>query len=232
MTRCRTYVFMHVHIFAADLLLIHPSAALSAALLGCTCRTWLIYTCDMTHCHMRSSRACLCLDLRLIPPRLLVWDMTHLHVCHHSFSRERPDSFICVTWLVVPRTFARISISISFVDSLLGCSCGTWLIYMCYMTHCHMRSSRVFPYLHLLLIPPWLLVWNMTHFEVWHDSFRCSHVWRYSFLCVTWLIATRTVRAHVHVSICCAHTSLAPRVAHDPFIYSYLWHNSFEYSNV
>jgi len=55
-------------------------------ILYCTCTTWLIHMCDMTHSYVwHDSFICVTWLIHM-------YDMAHSYVCH--------DSFICATWLI------------------------------------------------------------------------------------------------------------------------------------
>jgi len=135
---------------------------------SCTCVTWLMHMCDVTHSHVwHDSSTCVTWLIHMC-------DMTHSHVWH--------DSLSCVTWLIVMCEMTHSHVwhdSFTFV---------TWLIHMCDMTHSHVWHDS-------LSCVTWLMhMCDMTHPHVWvtwliHmcDMTHC-HVWHDSFTCVTWLI--------------------------------------------
>ena len=100
-------------------------------------------------------------------------NMTHLYVCHPSFTS--------VTWLV---HMCDMTHSYVWHDSFI---CVTWLIHMCDMNH-----SRVWHDSFICVI--WLAhMRGMTHLYVRHGAFMCAtkthaYVRHDSFMCVTQLI--------------------------------------------
>jgi len=89
---------------------------------------------------------------------ILMFDVTHSHVCH--------DSFICVPWLIcicVMWLILKLDVTRAYVwrDSFI---CVTWLVYMCDMTHSHASTGSC-------IRVRWLdRICDVTHSYVWHDS--------------------------------------------------------------
>ena len=158
------------HSCAAPRLVSHLS---HASHMSWVCETSCGWVCDVTHLRVRQgvawhlSHASHMWEVgettHLTPP-------SHIHVswvCHMTHLCVGQDS--CIFWDLTFRCGTWLMYS-QMCDWY--CTCGTWRIAMCHMTHCYMSHDS-------FLCVTWLIpTCHMTHSYVSHDSF----------LCVTWLI--------------------------------------------
>ena len=152
--------------------------------------------CDITHSHvwyrpftdvtwlLHTSFIC-------VTWRIHTCDVT-IHMCDVTPYVWR-DSSICVTWLI---HMCDMTHSYVWRDSFI---CATWPIYMCDMTHYSMMP-----------VPCPCTSLYMTYWYVTRLIHMCDvtqpYVWRFSSICVTWLMYMYDVTPHFYVwhdsSIC------------------------------
>jgi len=149
------------------------------------CVTYIIRTCDVTHSSVSFAEYRL-FYRALLQKRPVIIDMCGMH---HSPSHDMIRSYVwqwlidvTYQWVIDMTSMRHASfVRVTWLNSIIGCTCVTWLISTCEMT---------------------FIVCDMTHSHVWHASFvrvtwlihMCytthSYVWHDSFICVTWPIHT------------------------------------------